>query len=271
MQNNSLVAIQNELVRLYVANLGTTIPFSFHLHSTISKAYPSGLISNEPIDVQTISIGPGDAIMVEAIWKYPGTYLVHSHGIQEERGNMGEINIIPEGENSVSYMTAGTTTTTNSSYLEPVTNKSVSMIDWQYQMQKKLQKPLISKSGIEEAEHGASAEEEAEAEALRQQSLSAIDTSKGISIVPESGNPGNDAFYELSPAKVAVGSTVTWTNDDALPHTVTSGNPEKGSDGIFDSGIVNADKSFSHTFDKAGVLDYYCAIHPWMTGRIIVQ
>jgi plastocyanin len=181
---------------------------------------------------------------------------------------MGEIDIIPESGNSVSYMTAGTT---NSSYLEPVTNKSVSMIDWQYQMQKKLQKPLISKSGIEEAEHGASAEEEAEAEALRQQSLSAIDTSKGISIVPESGNPGNDAFYEPSPAKVAVGSTVTWTNDDALPHTVTSGNPEKGSDGIFDSGIVNADKSFSHTFDKAGILDYYCAIHPWMTGRIIVQ
>jgi plastocyanin len=268
MENNSLVARQNELVRFYVSNLGTTIPFPFHLHSTISKVYPSGLISNEPIDVQTISLSPGDAIIVEAIWKYPGTYFVHSHGIQEERGNMGEIDIIPESGNSVSYMTAGTT---NSSYLEPVTNKSVSMIDWQYQMQKKLQKPLISKSGIEEAEHGASAEEEAEAEALRQQSLSAIDTSKGISIVPESGNPGNDAFYEPSPAKVAVGSTVTWTNDDALPHTVTSGNPEKGSDGIFDSGIVNADKSFSHTFDKAGVLDYYCAIHPWMTGRIIVQ
>ena len=77
------------------------------------------------------------------------------------------------------------------------------------------------------------------------------------------GNPDNDVFYEPSPAKVAVGSTVTWTNDDALPHTVTSGNPEKGSDGIFASRIVNADKSFSYTFDKAGVLDYYCAIHPW--------
>jgi hypothetical protein len=121
-----------------------------------------------------------------------GRHMTKIRGIQEERGNMGEIGIIPESVNSVSYMTAGTT---NSSYLEPVTNKSVSMIDWQYQMQKKLQKPPISKSGIEEAEHGASAEEEAEAEALRQQSLSAIDTSKGISIVPESGNPGNDAFY----------------------------------------------------------------------------
>ena len=92
-----------------------------------------------------------------------------------------------------------------------------------------------------------------------------------ISIVPGSGNPGNDAFYEPSPAKVAVGSIVTWTNDDALPHTVTSGNPEKGSDGMFDSGLVNTDKSFSHTFDTAGFLDYYCTIHPWMIGKIIVQ
>jgi plastocyanin len=220
--------------------------------------------------------------MVEAIWKYPGTYLVHSHGIQEERGNMGEINIIPEGENSVSYMTAGTTTK-NSSYLEPVTNKSVSMIGWQYQMQKKLQKPLISKSGMEEAEHAATAEEEAETvsnipkntlageQAHQQQNLSSIASSNDVSVVSGSGNPDNDVFYEPSSAKVAAGSTVTWTNDDALPHTVTSGNSEKGPDGVFDSGILNAGKSFSHTFDKAGVLDYYCTIHPWMTGRIIVQ
>ena len=96
MENNSLVARQNELVRFYVSNLGTTIPFPFHLHSPIFKVYQSGLLSNDPIDVQTISISPGDAIIVEAIWKYPGTYFVHSHGIQEERGNMGEIDIIPE-------------------------------------------------------------------------------------------------------------------------------------------------------------------------------
>ena len=60
---------------------------------------------------------------MEAIWKYPGTYFVHSHGIQEERGNMGEIDIIPESANAISYTTAGTTTT-NSSSIEPVTNKS---------------------------------------------------------------------------------------------------------------------------------------------------
>ena len=64
---------------------------------------------------------------------------------------MGEIDIIPESGNATSYSTAGTTTT-NSSTIEPVTNKSISMIDWQYQMQKKLQKPLISSHGMEKAE-----------------------------------------------------------------------------------------------------------------------
>ena len=68
---------------------------------------------------------------------------------------------------------------------------------------KEIQKPLLEISGIEEAEQGASAEE-AEVEALQQQNLSSIDTSKAISMVPGSGNPGNNAFYEPSPAKVAV-------------------------------------------------------------------
>ena len=93
-------------------------------------------------------------------------------------------------------------------------------------------------------------------------------TSTSISIVPGSGSPDSKVFYKPSPAKIALGSTITWTNDDTLPHTVTSGNSEKGPDGIFDSGIMNADKSFSHTFDKAGVSKYYCAVHPWMTGKL---
>ena len=58
--------------------------------------------------------------------------------------------------------------------------------------------------------------------------------------VPGSGSPDSKVFYKLSPAKIAVGSTITLTNDDILPHTVTSGNPEKWADGIFDSGIMNA-------------------------------
>src|SRR5215208_2902821 len=88
---NPIQVNRDELVRLYVINIGTTIPYQFHLHSTIFKAYPSGLLSNEPIDVQTAPVGPGDATLIEAKWKHPGTYLFHSHGFLEERGNMGQI------------------------------------------------------------------------------------------------------------------------------------------------------------------------------------
>jgi plastocyanin len=95
--------------------------------------------------------------------------------------------------------------------------------------------------------------------------------SQSISIVPGSGNPDSNLFYDPSSAKVAIGSTATWTNDDILPHTVTSGNPEKGPSGVFDSGIMKADESFTYTFDKIEVIEYYCVIHPWMISTVMVQ
>ena len=129
---NPLIVNYGQLLRLYIINIGTTIPYQFHLHSTTFKAYPSGLLSNQPIDAQTISVGPGDATIIEARWKYPGTYLFHSHGIQEERGNMGQIVVAENGEYN-----------NNQSSAANGIEKSISMFDWQYQIQKKLQNPNI--------------------------------------------------------------------------------------------------------------------------------
>ena len=80
---------QGDILRLYLVNEGITIPVSLHLHSTIFDVYPSGLLSNEPYQAQTIPVAPGDAAIVEAKWRYPGSYMLHSHGLQEEHGNMG--------------------------------------------------------------------------------------------------------------------------------------------------------------------------------------
>ncbi len=125
---NPLEINHDELIRLYVMNIGTTIPYQFHLHSTTFKAYPSGLWSNEPIDAQTFPVGPGDAAIIEARWEYPGTYLFHSHGFQEERGNMGQIYVSEDdGNQSAAALT-----------------ESISMFDWQYELQKQLQKPNIT-------------------------------------------------------------------------------------------------------------------------------
>lgn len=64
---------------------------------------------------------------------------------------------------------------------------------------------------------------------------------------------------------VSVGTTVTWTNRDDIPHTVVS------TDGVFKSKARDTDEKFSYTFTKAGEYPYYCSIHPKMTGKIVVQ
>ena len=56
--------------------------------------YPFGLWNNPPIHSQTISVAPGDASIVKAKGEYPGNYFFHTHGIQEEKGNMGQIKVV---------------------------------------------------------------------------------------------------------------------------------------------------------------------------------
>lgn len=64
---------------------------------------------------------------------------------------------------------------------------------------------------------------------------------------------------------VKVGTTVTWTNRDDIPHTVVS------ADGVFKSKARDTDETFSFKFDKAGTYSYFCSLHPKMTGQVVVQ
>jgi len=73
-----------------------------------------------------------------------------------------------------------------------------------------------------------------------------------------------------SEVTVGVGETVTWSNDGSVIHTITSGNPEDGPDDVFDSSIIMSGDTFSHTFTEAGQYDYFCMIHPWMQGTVLV-
>jgi amicyanin len=73
--------------------------------------------------------------------------------------------------------------------------------------------------------------------------------------------------FSFTPATAAVpvGTTVTWTNHDDIPHNVVS--PEQK----FKSPVLDTDETFSHTFDAAGTYKYYCSIHPRMTGQVVVR
>ena len=69
--------------------------------------------------------------------------------------------------------------------------------------------------------------------------------------------------------EVPVGTTVVWTNGDAIDHSVTDGTPEKLG-GAFDSGFFNRGETFSFTFNKAGEYPYFCKRHDFMRGTITV-
>jgi plastocyanin len=75
--------------------------------------------------------------------------------------------------------------------------------------------------------------------------------------------------FSFTPAvlTVPVGTTVTWTNRDDIPHTVVSADDSK----MFKSKAMDTDEKFSYTFAKPGRYSYFCSVHPKMTGTIIVQ
>lgn len=86
-----------------------------------------------------------------------------------------------------------------------------------------------------------------------------------------SGTPGTNEVwikgmaFNPSTITVAAGTTITWTNKDAVAHTVTSDTD------LFDSGNMGSNETFSFKFTTAGSYTYYCTIHPSMTAKVVVN
>lgn len=73
--------------------------------------------------------------------------------------------------------------------------------------------------------------------------------------------------FSFTPQEIRVkaGTTITWTNRDDIPHTVTS------TESIFKSKALDTDETFSTTLAKPGTYSYFCSIHPKMTGKVVVE
>jgi plastocyanin len=98
-------------------------------------------------------------------------------------------------------------------------------------------------------------------------------TTNSIEITKGSSTPGcesTSSCYSPNTLTVKTGTKVVWTNADSAAHTVTSGK-DATPDGTFDSGLIMAGKSFQYTFKSAGTYNYYCMVHPWMTGTVTVN
>jgi plastocyanin len=89
---------------------------------------------------------------------------------------------------------------------------------------------------------------------------------------PQPAADGNKVVidnFTFSPATLTVpaGTAVTWVNHDDVPHTVTSPSRPR----LLDSPTLDTDQSFTHVFKDPGTYDYYCTVHPRMTGQVIVK
>ncbi len=73
--------------------------------------------------------------------------------------------------------------------------------------------------------------------------------------------------FAYSPGRITVqaGTSVTWLNADDTPHTVAS------SSKLFKSKVLDTDGSFSFTFTTPGMYEYFCSLHPYMTGTVLVE
>ena len=85
--------------------------------------------------------------------------------------------------------------------------------------------------------------------------------------IPEDGK----IYYDPQTIDVAVGTTIIWENLDNTVHTVTSGTPDAGGDGMFDSEMMNTGDAYEFMFTDAGNYDYFCIFHPWMVGAVNVE
>ena len=97
------------------------------------------------------------------------------------------------------------------------------------------------------------------------QPLAIVDSSLESSASASAGTVNIDNFsFSPSPNSVKAGTLVTWINHDDIPHNIVA------TDKSFASPVLDTDEKFSHRFDTPGKYNYYCSLHPKMTGSLVV-
>ncbi|MFQ5782212.1 MAG: plastocyanin/azurin family copper-binding protein [Nitrosopumilus sp.] len=93
------------------------------------------------------------------------------------------------------------------------------------------------------------------------------------SVIIPNGNSelSSGGFYFPLNLETPVGTTVTWVNDDFVPHNVQSQDEFGKVTDVFNSPPLNTGDRFEHMFEEAGVYNYHCTFHPWRVGVITVR
>ena len=137
------------------------------------------------------------------------------------------------------------------------------------------EKAAADKAAAEKAAAAKAAADKAAAEKAAAAAAAAAKAPMSVTVEPVAGSgaPGCETTecYTPSTATISAGGTVTFTNTDTAPHTSTSGSAANGPDGVFDTSLIMMNASFDVTLADAGTYTYFCMVHPWMEGTIIVE
>ena len=297
-----LLVKPGEQTRWYIVNGGPNQFLAFHFISgqlDVRDGYVANRYGFQDRSDETWTVPPGSASVIEAVFPAEGPYIGLTHKLNDVvkgggfvvlGSNNSTMNDIPPeamvpkpGMGQTSTVSASTTnqtapgaaasvttvppggsatantTGTNQTTAGAITNSTNSTMT----------NSTSSGGGATTSSGGATTSPTA--------STTGGGSTTAVSIVNGASSKTTDAFSP-NPITAKVGDTITWTNNDVQPHTVTSGtgpsDPDKGK--AFDSSpnlnpLINAKATFSHQFTQAGTFKYFCQIHPTMVGTVNVS
>jgi len=130
----------------------------------------------------------------------------------------------------------------------------------------------ISNPGTNTYQSSSSSNQQYQSNSIQNQQNNQISITSGAGASASADCVSAQNCFHPNPLSISPGITVTWTNTDQLSHTITSGRSSDDTTGtLFDSGLVNPGRTFQFTFTNSGTYDYFCTIHPWLTGQVVVS
>src|SRR5918995_449831 len=281
-----------ELTRWYIVNGGPSDVVAFHFISsiiTVKDGSVQNRLGTQVLNDETWTIPPGSGSVIESVFPEEGIYVGVDHAVDDVlKGAAFAVLATPESTADDhpagtmvpprgSPMVSGPPAMANVTEAEvPEANVTEAEVPEANVTEAEVPEANVTEAEVPEGETlplvnetDTNATETGEAADTGAAETGATGGPTGVSIVPGSSSLTTDA-YQPNPVEVSTGTTVTWTNDDAQPHTATSGEAVTP-DGRFDSGIMAPAATFDFTFTEAGEYPYFCLLHPNMVGTVSVS
>ncbi|MEX1287000.1 MAG: plastocyanin/azurin family copper-binding protein [Acidimicrobiia bacterium] len=243
--DNALQMAVGERARIYFVNAGLNLIASFHpIGSHWDRVYPEAALLNPPIrGSQTTLVPAGGGTVVEMVGQYPGSVVLVDHALTRtfDKGALGQVMISGEEDPEI-YEAVAPDSDGDQPEGEGTPDETTSTTE------------------AADGEGGA-----ATGETVDVAILAGSGDFQDVDAPDEFAEVEDPADYSVNVLTVNAGTTVTWTNEDGMLHTVTD------VDGAFDSGFFGEGESWSYTFTEPGEFEYFCQPHPWMRARIIVE